>query len=427
MDLKYVVERIRHDLELLEHQFATPSAEAFEQHHEAIELLEHALHIKTQLDASFTYSAMAAGSGSKVGSAKTLDYLTKRLGLSRAEAMHRMDLANRLHRAGDPIAAECQAAIAQQSISSETARIIDRELKKLDHSLKSHTPELISTALKAVSPDETRRLLRNRVNELNNQLDPDPTRARRKRSFRMGAQDRDGGVEFSGYAPAADAAMLEAALANSIRGGAAAQNNENRTFTQKRYDALMGIIRQHERLLSSTNRKGLGTIVLSLTENDLLNLNNTTQIRTNTSYSLTPYELLALGITSKGMSLLHGPEGDPIAAATHSRHATIEQKIILAVTEGVCTHPGCDQAAIWCDSHHITAWIQGGHTDLSNLTLLCRHHHTSNDDTKRRPDRGHAERCPNTKRVGYHEQPGAPPQFNDSYPANQSAGAQLRA
>ena len=30
----------------------------------------------------------------------------------------------------------------------------------------------------------------------------------------------------------------------------------------------------------------------------------------------------------------------------------------------------------WCDRHHIIDWINGGPTDLDNLTLVCRYHHT---------------------------------------------------
>jgi hypothetical protein len=37
--------------------------------------------------------------------------------------------------------------------------------------------------------------------------------------------------------------------------------------------------------------------------------------------------------------------------------------------------PGCAHPPEWCDRHHIDAWIAGGLTDVSNLTLLCRYHH----------------------------------------------------
>ncbi len=28
-----------------------------------------------------------------------------------------------------------------------------------------------------------------------------------------------------------------------------------------------------------------------------------------------------------------------------------------------------------CERHHVVAWIDGGATDVNNLTLLCRYHH----------------------------------------------------
>ena len=37
--------------------------------------------------------------------------------------------------------------------------------------------------------------------------------------------------------------------------------------------------------------------------------------------------------------------------------------------------PGCDRAPEWCERHHIIPWIDGGETNLNNLTLLCRYHH----------------------------------------------------
>ncbi|HIW67789.1 MAG TPA: HNH endonuclease, partial [Candidatus Dietzia merdigallinarum] len=42
-----------------------------------------------------------------------------------------------------------------------------------------------------------------------------------------------------------------------------------------------------------------------------------------------------------------------------------------------------------CDAHHLIAWLLGGATDLENLTLLCRRHHSDNDDSRADPRRGH--------------------------------------
>jgi hypothetical protein len=40
-----------------------------------------------------------------------------------------------------------------------------------------------------------------------------------------------------------------------------------------------------------------------------------------------------------------------------------------------CSFPGCDRPPEWCERHHIREWVDGGTTDLNNLTLLCRYHH----------------------------------------------------
>lgn len=35
----------------------------------------------------------------------------------------------------------------------------------------------------------------------------------------------------------------------------------------------------------------------------------------------------------------------------------------------------CDRPPGWCQAHHIIGWIDGGPTDLDNLTLVCGFHH----------------------------------------------------
>jgi hypothetical protein len=49
----------------------------------------------------------------------------------------------------------------------------------------------------------------------------------------------------------------------------------------------------------------------------------------------------------------------------------------LVVRDGGCTFPGCDHPGGWCQRHHIKGWINGGPTDLNNLTLVCGYHHRS--------------------------------------------------
>ena len=57
------------------------------------------------------------------------------------------------------------------------------------------------------------------------------------------------------------------------------------------------------------------------------------------------------------------------------RIATLGQTIALIARDHGCSFPGCDTPPEWCERHHIRAWIDGGETNLDNLTLLCRYHH----------------------------------------------------
>ena len=68
-------------------------------------------------------------------------------------------------------------------------------------------------------------------------------------------------------------------------------------------------------------------------------------------------------------------EGTVLDLGRAVRTATADQWRLLRLRDRGCTWPGCDRPAGWCQAHHIVWWEAGGRTDLSNLTLLCSHHH----------------------------------------------------
>jgi hypothetical protein len=69
-------------------------------------------------------------------------------------------------------------------------------------------------------------------------------------------------------------------------------------------------------------------------------------------------------------------DGVPLALGRTRRLASPGQTMALIARDAGCSFPGCTHPAAWCDRHHILDWILGGPTDLDNLTLLCRYHHT---------------------------------------------------
>jgi hypothetical protein len=58
------------------------------------------------------------------------------------------------------------------------------------------------------------------------------------------------------------------------------------------------------------------------------------------------------------------------------RYASRAQYLALLARDGECRVDGCHIPGAWCDADHLIPWEQGGTTDLDNLELLCRHHHT---------------------------------------------------
>ncbi len=57
------------------------------------------------------------------------------------------------------------------------------------------------------------------------------------------------------------------------------------------------------------------------------------------------------------------------------RLVTPDIRAALDLRDGGCIFPGCHAPACTCDAHHVIPWSCGGVTALTNLCLLCHHHH----------------------------------------------------
>lgn len=70
-----------------------------------------------------------------------------------------------------------------------------------------------------------------------------------------------------------------------------------------------------------------------------------------------------------------GSEGQPLDVGRASRSVPPAIRRALTARDGGCAFPGCDRPPTWCEAHHVRHWADGGETALSNLVLLCGHHH----------------------------------------------------
>ena len=92
------------------------------------------------------------------------------------------------------------------------------------------------------------------------------------------------------------------------------------------------------------------------------------------------------------VALVH-PEAGPVNLYRTQRVANAKQRDLARMATPMCPVPGCRVAADMCEFHHITAWSQGGQTNLANLVPLCRYHNRVNHDDPRHTNRrGRIER-----------------------------------
>ncbi|TJZ76995.1 DUF222 domain-containing protein [Rhodococcus oryzae] len=70
-------------------------------------------------------------------------------------------------------------------------------------------------------------------------------------------------------------------------------------------------------------------------------------------------------------------DGNPIDVGRTTRLIPRKLRRALNARDCGCAFPGCGRPAAWTEAHHIIHWSNGGPTNLSNLVLLCRFHHTT--------------------------------------------------
>ena len=90
------------------------------------------------------------------------------------------------------------------------------------------------------------------------------------------------------------------------------------------------------------------------------------------------------------VAMFHPQEG-PVNLYDTQRFANQKQRDLARATMPTCPVPDCRHAADNCEVHHITAWSQGGLTNMDNLAMLCRYHNRTNDDDPAKPHRGRVE------------------------------------
>ena len=75
------------------------------------------------------------------------------------------------------------------------------------------------------------------------------------------------------------------------------------------------------------------------------------------------------------LTLVEDALGRPLGISRRRRVVPRRLRRLLQRRDGGCRFPGCTTDK-HVDAHHVWFWADGGPTDLDNLIMLCRFHHT---------------------------------------------------
>ena len=206
------------------------------------------------------------------------------------------------------------------------------------------------------------------------------------------ADDGHGSTTIKGSLPTADAALIKAqieALAQQRHRSALELRDSGvvqPSWPQRRADALVELARRVAIHREAPRHGGdRPHVVVLIDYDDLLGDCHAAGLADGTM--LTAGQLRQYACDAGILPIiLDGPSG-VLDVGREQRLVTPDIRHALHVRDKGCVFPGCDRPAADCDAHHIVPWAQGGETALSNLCLLCKHHHNLLEpDMKRAPE-----------------------------------------
>lgn len=187
----------------------------------------------------------------------------------------------------------------------------------------------------------------------------------------------------------ADYEAVRAVLASPLAAPASKEEQEatgvveSRTAGQRRYDALMTVIRRGVAGTRGQPVTPKATLVVTLDletlRRDLAGAGAGDRPGCGSTLegaSVSASTIRRLACDADLIPMVLGGPSEVVDQGRRRRLVTPGQRVRLAARDQGCTIPGCTVPATWCEAHHVVPWARGGRSDLSNYALLCPRHHT---------------------------------------------------
>ena len=343
-----------------------PEAVSADERDEQLMLLEAA---RTSLDVEWTYTLAVSDAEADhdlFGYPSTIAYLKDRCRMAGGRARRYVSMARTAHRFRATL-----LSWKHRQISSDQAELLFRAAERMPDKYPDAEHVLIEIA--GDTSDETRKILdywRHSVDRPGLQADLEAQLQRRRLDV---TRKTNGMVAGSFEMPSLAGETLLTALDALMQ---PTDTTDDRTPSQRRCDALEDMARS---FLEGTETPQVGGEKPHLNLHvDLAALRDEPGVlhETETGHVLDPETIRQLACDSSVSRIVWGPESEIIDVGRKTRVIPAALRKAVIVRDRHCTWPGCDRDPRWCDIHNITHWADGGETNLDNLRLLCRYHHT---------------------------------------------------
>jgi hypothetical protein len=173
---------------------------------------------------------------------------------------------------------------------------------------------------------------------------------------------------------------------------------DTRTATQRRHDALEDLATSFLETTNTTTNGGEKPHLNIHVDLDALKAEPGGLHETTDGTVLPVGTIRQLSCDCSLTRIVFGPNSEIIDLGRKTRSTPPQMRRAVIARDRHCTWGGCRRPAAWCDVHHIIHWADGGQTVLTNLTLLCRYHHTltHQQDTQNRLDQALTKEQPAT-------------------------------
>jgi Domain of unknown function (DUF222)/HNH endonuclease len=329
----------------------------------------------------------------------TASLLRRELRLSAGEARSRVEAAGALASGTDregellqPALPRVASAQERGELSIAHTRVIQQSLEELPVALRAAQAAGLEETLVAEARQLDPHRLAARARQLLVELDPDCVRSQEEEHRRRRAgsfvRNPDGSSDLRAHLTPVGTAIFEAAiLPLTAPQPDDASGRDEREPRQRFHD---GLVEGCRRLLAAKEIPGEGgvpaTVLAIVPLADLTaaaaGTARTGTVRTGTARTqyggtLSIGELLKVAGEALVVPVVVDDRGPPLYVGRARRFATRAQTYALIARDQGCSFPDCDHPPPWTQRHHIRAWLDGGRTDVDNLTLLCPYHHAN--------------------------------------------------